>query len=352
MDSTADKVRAAVAASGEVGNEAVNQDVPQIESEIEATRARMGQTLEELHGKLNPSVLKDQMLEQIHQAKAALKTELAADVADIKSLVRSEIQEAKSNLREATIGKVEHMVDSAQQTVSDTGSSFLETVRDNPIPSALVGIGIGWLLLNARAKSATRSGYRIDPYAKRPARVEDMVRRVGSRAGEMAGHVTDEVGEEARRFAERVGERSREAADGVTRRAKDAVRRAGEIEHEVGGSINAFAHDSEDAALRVAQRAGNTAMTVARDARDQAVEWESFLERSLRDNPLAAGAVALAIGVAFGLAVPGSRLEDRWVGDLRDRAIDRAEELASDALDRASGGADKMAGDLDRSIHS
>lgn len=347
MDSATDKVKEAVAASGDVGNEAVHRDAPEIENEIEATRARMGQTLEELHGKLNPTVLKDQMMEQLHEAKAALKSELAADVADIKSLVRSEIREAKTNLREATIGKVEHMVGSAQETVKETGSSLVETLRDNPVPTALVGIGLGWLLLNARARTS-RTSYRDGNYGGRPPTIENMARRVGARTGELAS----EMGEKVGALAHRVEDGSRSAAGEVSRRAKDVARRAGEIEHDIGDSINAFTHDAEDTVGRVAERAGSTAMTVARDARDQAVRWESSLERSLRDNPLAAAAVAVAIGLAFGLAVPGTKVEDEWVGELRDRALDRAEGLANDALDRASTGADQLADSIDRSLRS
>ncbi|MEO8799149.1 MAG: DUF3618 domain-containing protein, partial [Polyangiaceae bacterium] len=132
-----------------------DESAPDIEKDIAKTRASMSNTLGELHGKLNPEVLKDQALEQFQQAKEALKTDLAAELREVKTTLRNELRDAKSELREATFGKVEHMVDDAKETVSATGSSLLGTMRDNPIPTALIGLGLGWLFINARARRPT-----------------------------------------------------------------------------------------------------------------------------------------------------------------------------------------------------
>jgi hypothetical protein len=51
------------------------------------------------------------------------------------------------------------------------------------------------------------------------------------------------------------------------------------------------------------------------------------------DNPVALGAVALAAGTALGLALPRTEKEDRLLGSARDTVVDRAQELASEAVD-------------------
>src|SRR3982750_4489584 len=90
----------------------------------------MSETLDALQQRLNPTHVKEQVVEQMRQVK--------------------------DSVRQATIGKVENMVD----RVSDSGRSIGETIKSNPIPSALVGIGLAWLWMNRRSDSrGTTRGY-------------------------------------------------------------------------------------------------------------------------------------------------------------------------------------------------
>lgn len=41
----------------------------------------------------------------------------------------------------------------------------------------------------------------------------------------------------------------------------------------------------------------------------------------LDNNPLAVGAVMVALGAAVAAAIPGSRKEDQWMGDSRDSVM-------------------------------
>jgi hypothetical protein len=59
---------------------------------------------------------------------------------------------------------------------------------------------------------------------------------------------------------------------------------------------------------------------------------ERGAESILRENPLAVGAVALAIGAAIGMSLPSTSVEDEWMGETKDRLIHQAEELAGDAI--------------------
>ena len=310
MDSTADEMKTKSTPAS------ADDDAAKIEDEIERTRASMGDTLEQLHGKLNPGVLKDQALEQFQQAKEAIKADVRSEIEDMKGLLKKEIADAKSELREATIGKVEHMVDNAQQTVVETGNGVLGVMRDNPIPTALIGVGLGWLFVRSR------SGRNVTAPARR------VVDRVGSRAQSLAYEARDQA---------------RHALDEATDEAQSIARRAGEIESRVERSVETMAHDAGTTVAEYAGRAKSNAMTLAHDARDVAVRWEGTFERTLRENPLPVGAIALALGVAAGLAIPSTQIEDEWVGEYRDRAIDEVEHLAEQALGTVESGADKLA---------
>ncbi len=330
---------------------------PDIEKDIAKTRASMSSTLGELHGKLNPAVLKDQALEQFQQAKEALKTDLAAELREVKMTLRNELRDAKSELREATIGKVEHMVDDAKETVSATGNSLLGTMRDNPIPTALVGLGLGWLFINARARrpgmdrpraygAYGRVGY--DGPTSRGT-VEARARQLSSKVGNAAEQVGEKASDVAHRMADRAVDGANGAANAIAGEAHDLSEKAGKLGAKAGDAVTHAVHDAEDFVSANAHRAGESATMMVRGAREQAVEWEGSVERALRANPLAVGAVALALGVAVGLAVPSTPVEDEWVGGIRDRTLDRAGELANEALQSVEGAATEAIGQLQQS---
>jgi hypothetical protein len=48
----------------------------------------------------------------------------------------------------------------------------------------------------------------------------------------------------------------------------------------------------------------------------------------VQDNPLAAGALAVAVGAAIGLACPATDYEDRAMGETRDQALAKARTVA------------------------
>lgn len=96
-------------AFGQSGRSADADDPAAIRAEISETRARMSDTLSELGERLNPHVIQEQVTTRV-----------------------------KEGIREATIGRVEHMARSAANTVSATRSGITDTIRDNPVPAAMV----------------------------------------------------------------------------------------------------------------------------------------------------------------------------------------------------------------------
>ena len=60
----------------------------------------------------------------------------------------------------------------------------------------------------------------------------------------------------------------------------------------------------------------------------------------LEDNPLAVGALALALGTAIGLAVPETQREHRLMGDMRDNLLDQASSKASETFQKVQQVAD------------
>jgi hypothetical protein len=58
------------------------------------------------------------------------------------------------------------------------------------------------------------------------------------------------------------------------------------------------------------------------------------LELMIRDYPLAVGAAAAVLGATLGMVVPETEQENELLGEVRDSALARAQDVASDAASR------------------
>ena len=204
---------------------------------------------------------------------------------------------------------------------SSNGSDFLRNlgtmVRDNPVPVALVGTGLVWLML-----SSSRSTGGKDTMTRTIARIvwrESLRRRAeyedgGSRRQEGGGRKRPRV---------RHGE---SAASGCTlecpvqRYATGLDARGARARHRVSGT-------------------GEQLWQGAREAGDRASYYGGRVRRgffdTLHEQPLVLGALGLAAGAAIGAALPETEREDEWLGDSRDRLKERAKEAGWEQVEKA-----------------
>ncbi len=172
------------------GSEAQSDRSPQeIEREIEQTRNRMSQNIDELGDRLKPENLKQ----------------------DAKDAIKSAAQDAVSNVG-----------DQARRT----GSRLVDVLRENPLPVIAVGAGVTWLL--TQRSSSDISGDRMARYAYTgPERRQGegwqhgsgIKERVGGAVGEVKEKVSEKASELASGTQERVGD-LRGKARVQTRRVK------------------------------------------------------------------------------------------------------------------------------------
>ena len=249
-----------------------SRETAEIKSEIERTRVEMSETLGEIQERLRPDHL---------------------------------IQQAKETVTEAATGKVRHIMQSAGETatmVADqtkyAGRNLADYARTHPLQMALLAGGVTWWLLRGRDRSDEWEGasegwqpsHRLDTdYAYGDER------SLREKAGEYVSSARETVGEYAATARETVGGAA-EAARVKALRASERARRAAQV-----------------AAVR-AQESWQTASTSVDD-------W-------VHEYPLAAGAIAVAVGAAIGLSVPSTEIEDRTLGEKRDQALEKARRAA------------------------
>lgn len=275
-------------------------------AEIRETRDRMSDTLDQLGTRLNPNRIK---------------------------------AEVRENIREATVGRVENMARHASERVNETREGIMDTIRDNPIPAAMIGIGLGWMIFNGRRhgshshahdlmpgelRGSTGSGigYYGDVSATTPRLQQD------DAAGGIGASIShfDEPG-----VADRVRGRISNVADNASELVGDARERIS----DVAGSAQERVSD-------VSHRVRDVASDVAATTRHQAYRLEDRFSRTMSDNPLALGAVALAVGVAAGLAIPETRREHELMGGARDQLMERARDAAEETREKVQNVAERV----------
>lgn len=265
-----------------VTGDEIDPEAERIVSEIEVTRTEMGGTINEIGHRLDPHVIAGQAREQI---------------------------------REATVGKVERLMDDAGQTAQRTGDSMIETIRQNPVPAALAALGIGWLALRFRDQQATAAyGGNGSQYRNR---YLYQTRGTG---------YTSEYGTDYGRGSDPL-QPARDAADRVATGAQDAAGQAVDRAQRMGTDVQQAARSAVEQTQEKVQQAQWQVHGTVGEAQRQ-------FDRTLNENPLALGVLAVGVGAAVALAIPETQKERELLGEQRDKIVAQAESVASKALDQ------------------
>lgn len=245
-----------------------------IRDDIEETRAEMGATLGQLGERLDPAHLMDQ---------------------------------AKENVREATIGRVEHAVEEAGANAKGTAEMVMQTIRENPIPAAMAGIGLFLLWRNRSEGAANGSSYRASAsyrYADQryPTESPRGGADIGSTVGQRASGVADTIGSGVGGAAGTVGQGVSSVADTVGQGASHAIDRGRQTAFEVG----------------------------------------SQLDRVMHRSPLAMGAVAAGLGAVVGALLPETQPERDVLGDASAKVATTVRDTVSETLDKVEQQADRV----------
>ena len=122
--------------------------------------------------------------------------------------------------------------------------------------------------------------------------------------------------------------------------------RAGDISAAAREKIGDYASTARDTVNEYASSAASTARDASRRVRSAAGSATASIDGWVHDNPLAAGAIAVAIGAAIGLAMPGTDVEDRAMGETRDQAWAKARTVAANLKDNVTNRVQAVAEDV------
>jgi len=224
-----------------------------IRAGIDDTRERISQDLDEIGERLNPRHVKDQV---------------------------------KDGIREATIGRVEDMAREAGDRLNEVSGGLVQTIKANPVPAAMAGVGLAWLFMSRGSTGARpqQGGYRYS-----------------------SGRTDYEYNPRADSY-----EASQSRFGGTTEVVKDKVDGATEKAQEL-----------------VSQAADTSSAQVRR------------LEDTFFENPVAVGLAVMAAGLAVGLVLPETAPERRITRNLGTQIADKVSDVAQETKEKAQHVADR-----------
>jgi ElaB/YqjD/DUF883 family membrane-anchored ribosome-binding protein len=266
------------------------------------------------------------------------------------------------------------MVDEVMAYAKNSGggeyvANFGNAVKNNPIPLALMGVSLAWLMAGPKTGSAYLHNNEAPPrdYSDRTgyplATVSGPVSRIGPVEADTSGSryshfsdttgqrfkaLTDETGRRAGHFVDESGRSFRGFADASGKQVSDIRDEAGKMLDDASGWVS---HTWQQVTQQVSDKAGwvrDQASSAGSSSLDLSAQLNDSILKHFKDQPLIGGALAFAVGAAIGAALPHTRQEDEVLGakadDVKDRlsseaskTIDKAENVASDVYGKAVG---------------
>jgi Protein of unknown function (DUF3618) len=240
------------------------------------------------------------------------------------------------------------LIDQAVTYLRGSGGADLmrnlgETVKQNPMPLALVGVGLAWMMFADRRDRYARPSYwdedddlaydadrdQADLYPEDdPYEVGVSASAYGTGAATAVEHDNGEGwADRAKATAEGAKDKAAELGERARGLAEDATAGA--------GRLGAAARERLSRARALAGRAGDGRALARRYGRRAR---RGFLH-TLDEHPLVLGAIGLALGAALGSALPPSESEDRLLGETRDRLKRQAVKIGHEQVKKAEAAA-------------
>lgn len=274
----------------------------EIRARIENTRQQMGETIEEIQERLSVANITEQVKDEVSDQ------------------LSSAWQSTKESVYDATVKKTGDVMGYINEGIHELSETKVgRAARNNPFAVTLIGAGVGMLLYNLyQNRSSAVNGTR------------------GKKAASAGQSALEEAKDKAENAYSSVSSTAANAYESV-------ADTAGRAFTATGNAVSSAYDTVGNAGTQIK----NTAEDLAHQAHDQ---YDHYME----ENPLAVGAVALAVGAAVGLSLPSTDFESGLVGDARDELLDQAgekvgnlldsaEDTVKDKLERAAAAADEKA---------
>ncbi|MFC7515997.1 DUF3618 domain-containing protein [Herbaspirillum sp. GCM10030257] len=271
-----------------------NRSPEEIESDIERTRADFSSTVDAIQRKLSPSEMMDQAVDY------ALST-----------------------------------------TPGAFGANLVNSVRDNPIPVALIGVGIAWLMAAGRQQTSSYSYPRSRRAMRRSVYSPDAreIYRGASYENYDAGYSGDTEGG----MLQRAASKASDTASGLKEKVSDVGQKLGSSASSMTDRVSQVGQTARSRLHETAEEAQARMSDMSRRSQEQYYRARDQFGQLLDEQPLVVAALGVALGAAIGAAVPATRRENELMGSVRDDLLDKAKETAMSQAETVKQSAQRVA---------
>ena len=261
----------------------------QLERDAGATRARIAETLAELRARITPGQIVDQAIGYARDASG--------------------------------------------------GSDWMRNVRrqlaDNPVPVALMGAGLAWIMAAQRRAGETKPARRGDGSVDttEPDSINDRTAAMASQFDKTTKRT--------------VKRKAKSASDAVSGAYDDNDVRTGDDETgasalssaparvaELAGDVYERASDAVGRAKETTSEAYDRARDAARLSASAAAEGTRGVARFMREEPMVLAGLGIALGALVGALLPATEIENRTMGEASDALKRDAKEAAREQWER------------------
>lgn len=327
-----------------------DSDPDAIAADIEATREEMSETIEAIQERLDPERLSQQATEVTEQAREAAKDVAKYAIEEAKTAVNELTSQAKVSVREATIGRVEHMAMYTRDTAESVKGDLFTTIKRNPVPAALAAIGIGWLWSNRSGGGSQRSSYA--PYGNYRGETHSDWNYQSASAGSpyygsygteggygssgsiggygssgTHGRQDDQQGGQGQQMGGQIIGQAQERVGQVQEMAGQVAGQAGQVVGQAGQVVGQVPHQMRERAEQMPYQ--------MRERAGQMQQQAQGFWQMMESNPVAVGALGTVLGGVAGLLIPETEKEHQLMGETRDRVIGSVQEMAGETVAKA-----------------
>lgn len=299
-----------------------------------------------------------------------------ADYSNAKSSTVLEAEvEAQRNRVENAVGEIQQRLSPGQlvdEVLSYTKSGSGEfvanlgrSVTNNPLPVALLGVSLFWLMArpggnhaeqSTSSISATRPweqeyglegsddyptteiggsfmsriGQTVEDSGERYSEFTDQTgrkfRALSDAAGHRLGHFIDEAGNTFRGFTDATGNRIESFRDEAGNLLGEATGWASHTFRRLRGMRSSLGHSASGMQQRASELGGNI--------QHQADATSRTIANLFQNQPLIGGALAFAVGAAIASALPRTEQEDKVLGPAADNLKQQAGQVAGELYDK------------------
>jgi len=298
--------------------------------------------------------------------------------------------EMQRNRVESTIDQIQarlspgQMVDELLAYTKGGGSEFVSTlqrqVTSNPLPVALLGVSLAWLMAKPahNASDPRTTDRKWDDsinenrgYGSPSDRNDYPVAVITGNSLRLTGTARDDTGKSYREFTDAAGKKFKALSDDTGKRAGHFVDETGAtfrgFTNSAGSKVEHFRDEAGELVADAADWASHTwqsareKLTDVRDnltagsgsvgakasqageaLRQQADSLNRTILTQFRDQSLIGGALAFAVGAALAASLPHTPQEDALLGEAADAVKAKAGEQAVDVYEQAKDKASEL----------